>query len=181
MADAVANPATRTAWQTFIHWISAPVRWFQESRKGWREGAGRDPVTGAKMPNAGDAAKDIADTAGKGHGAANVAAPETAEKGTGFIAGLTQKGGAFGNVAKHGGWVKAMGEGVNEIIGKTPATTGVRFMRVGGVGVGAAFAADALFRSKKSDGEDRGAAGRLIQFVAGGGIAAASLAAGKGI
>lgn len=64
--------------------------------------------------------------------------------------------------------------------GITMKQRGVGFARVGGIGVGAYMAGDALFRSKTADGEDRSALARIGQFVLGTGVAAGSLVVGKG-
>ena len=54
------------------------------------------------------------------------------------------------------------------------------FGRAVGTGVGVYMMADSL-RSKKADGEERGAAGRVLEFVAGGGIGVASALTGKAL
>lgn len=71
---------------------------------------------------------------------------------------------------------------IKNIVGKdvTMGQRGVGFARVGGIGVGAYVAGDALFRGKTADGEDRSALARVGQFVLGTGIAAGSLVVGKG-
>jgi hypothetical protein len=51
-------------------------------------------------------------------------------------------------------------------------------VRAGGTMVGAYMMGDALLRGKKGDGEDRGTAGRVLEFVAGGGVGAASALSG---
>lgn len=70
---------------------------------------------------------------------------------------------------------------IKNIVGREGVTWGQRgvgFARVGGIGVGAAMAGDALFRGKTSDGEDRSMLARLGEFVLGTGIAATSLLRG---
>lgn len=77
---------------------------------------------------------------------------------------------------------KAGFQDVKNIVGKdaTMGQRGVGFARVGGVGVGAYMAGDALFSSKTVDGEDRSMLARIGQFLLGGGVAVGSLIVGKG-
>ncbi len=78
---------------------------------------------------------------------------------------------------------KAGLDDIKKVVGGKEVTMGQRgigFARVGGMGVGAYMAGDALFSGKTADGEDRSALARMGQIVLGAGIAAGSLVVGKG-
>ena len=99
------------------------------------------------------------------------------EKAQGFLAGMMQQDGWLGKVGQQG-WVGAARDNFNpKAMGNSSAKV---FGRVGVTAVGAYMAGDALLRSKTSSGEDRGFVGRVLQFVVGGGVAAAGAVAGKG-
>ena len=89
--------------------------------------------------------------------------------------GAGEKGGFLGKLAQEG-----VGGTLKDNFRWEAGNKGMACGRGAGVAAGGAIMADAMFRGKKGNGEDRGAVGRVVQFVAGGGVAAASALAGKG-
>jgi hypothetical protein len=102
-------------------------------------------------------------------------AAEVAPKEPGFWAKMTQPDGWLGKVYQQG-----PGKTAYENLLQWKDRPVKAFARCAGTGVGVYMMGDALLRSKKSDGEDRSGASRLIEFVVGGGVAAGSALAGKG-
>ena len=79
-----------------------------------------------------------------------------------------------------GGFAATIGHNLNPFSAAATGRKAIVFGRLAGTGVGIGMMADSL-RSKKADGEERGAAGRVLEFVAGGGIGVASALTGKAL
>lgn len=136
---------------------------FNEAKTNLSSFLGGNEINNVKAPEA----------LSKAYGAAEDAAKKVTGKVEGFLGmGTTQ------------GWRKALDKNLNGMkVWDSKVTEGRKaqaFGRVAGVAAGAGLMADAVMRSQ-SNGEDRSGVIRLVEFLAGGGVAAGSLLAGKAI
>lgn len=94
--------------------------------------------------------------------------------------GLGETGGIFGRLAEGGKFTEKLSDGFRGMNFVNGPNRVAAFGKCATTGVGVAMMADAAFRGKKGDNEDRGAVGRVIEFIVGGGVAAGGILAGKG-
>ena len=138
------------------------------------------PTFGEKLAEAHQNANGAKDGAAKSAEAPKAdagAAPKVdPAAGRTWVQWLKKEDGLFGNVSKHNPWDVIKNNFDHKSAGNHWGK--VAFRSVGSV-AGVGMVADSVFRSKTSDGEDRGTAGRIIEFIVGGGVAAGSLLAGK--